>query len=158
MPFLKGVTLSKVIFATFNYKYVSVIIYVIDCIFFTYSTSVTFFWGVKPMFFFFHDCVIPYMQLWKDVTITPHLWAMVCKLLPISIINFREASFQFPFFFMVFHCCKLDRVVGSSLLLATPFVQLDILCIGCSQATTTFPCLCVEFDFKYVNFDGAFSS
>lgn len=133
---LESVNLSKVIFATFNCKYVSVIGYVIDCIFFTYTTIVTFFFFCKThLFFFFHDCVIPYMWLWKDVMITPHLWTMVCKLLPtstFSIINFKEASFQFPFFFMVFHCCKLDRVVGSSLLLATPFVQLDVLRIRCS--------------------------
>jgi hypothetical protein len=73
MPFLKGVNIFKVIFATFNRKYVSVIGYVIDCIFCTYSTSITSFCKTHAFLFFLHDCVIPYMWLWKDVTITPHL-------------------------------------------------------------------------------------
>ncbi len=93
--FSKGVTLSCVIFATFNHSCLNVIERLITYIFFTYGTSDSSSpFSRTPYLSFFCNCVILHIWFLKDVTSMPKIQLVVWILEPVSttsIAKFRDA-------------------------------------------------------------------
>jgi hypothetical protein len=79
--FSKGVTLSCVIFATFNHSCLNVIERLITYIFFTYGTSDSSSpFSRTPYLSFLCNCVILYISFLKDVRSMPKIQLVVCIL------------------------------------------------------------------------------
>ncbi len=109
MPLLKGVIISYVISANLNLSCVSVKGCPINCIFFTYKTSGSFFPLCNTHSLpFFRDHVSPYMWFYNDVISTSNIvWILELWILDPPSITFIIAiklwSSQFPFFFKIIY-------------------------------------------------------